>query len=126
MHNWLLYPHTLMEFHGTWTERYLGMGIRHTCDPNLKVILGSSEVIDPNGQDIHNWSLYPHTLMDFYGTWMKEILGSGHTCDPNYFLDIMINCAGYILHIAESKSALFGLCFLIVTIYFTTNKKLII
>ena len=28
-----------------------------------------------NGQVVCNWSLYPHTLMNFHGTWTKGYLG---------------------------------------------------
>ena len=38
-----------------------------------KVILGSSEVTDPKWSRYHNWSLYPHTMMDFQGLGQTDI-----------------------------------------------------
>ena len=72
--------------------KYLVCGYGHTYDPNSQVVWGSSEVIGPpDGQDMHNWSLYPHTLMDFHGTWTKEYWSWVHMW-PNYCLDAMISC----------------------------------
>ena len=44
----------------------------------------------PNGQDMQNWSLYPHTLVNFHGTWTKEYRGWGTRVTP-YFVDAVIN-----------------------------------
>ena len=66
MHNWLLYPHTVMDFHGTWTKGYWGMGTQVT--PIQRSVRGHLRSLTPDGQDMHNWSVYPHTLIDFHVT----------------------------------------------------------
>ena len=35
-----------------------------------------------NGQDKHDWSLYPHTLMDFHRTWTKRYWGRSTQVTP--------------------------------------------
>ena len=40
-----------------------------------KVILGHLRSLSSSGQD--NWPLYPHTLMDFHGTWTSRYWGRG-------------------------------------------------
>ena len=73
-----------MDFHGTKEKDIIGEG--HICDPNKKWGQRSSRgylrSLTPNGQDMHNGSLYPHTLMYFQGTWTKGYWGIG-THDPN-------------------------------------------
>ena len=80
MNNLSLYPHTLMDFHGTWTGGYWGMGTHMT--QNQRSSRGHLRSLTPNGQDIHNWSHYPHTLMDFHGSWTKEYWGMGTYVTP--------------------------------------------
>ena len=38
---------------------------------------GHLKLLTPNGQDMLNWSLYPHALMHFHRTWTKEYWGRG-------------------------------------------------
>ena len=58
----------------------------HTCDSQLKCHLGIIQGHwDPNGQDMHSGSLYPHnsnpfyphSLMDFHATRKKEYFDTG-------------------------------------------------
>ena len=43
---------------------------------------GPLRSLAPNGQDMHNWSLCPHTLMDFHGTWAKIYFVKGTHVTP--------------------------------------------
>ena len=59
-----------MDFHGTWTKEYWGMG--QTCDPNSKVIKGSSEVTGPK------WSRYAKllTVSTFFDRFSWDLITS--------------------------------------------------
>ena len=43
---------------------------------------GHLRSLAPNGQDMTNWSLYPHTLMDFHGTCTKGYWGISTHVNP--------------------------------------------
>ena len=64
-----------MDSHGTWAKGYWDRGT-HVIQQKLGQMSsrGHLRSLTTNCQDMHNWSLYPHTLslMDFDGTWTNE------------------------------------------------------
>ena len=73
-----------MNFHGTWIKGYWGMGTHVTS--SQRTSRGHLRSLTPNGQDMCNWSLYPHTLMNFHGTWQKDIRVRAHMWPKLLFL----------------------------------------
>ena len=74
MHKWLLYLHTLMNFHGIWTKEHV--------TPTQRSSRGHLRALTSNGQVMHKWLLYSHTLMDFHGIWTEEYWGRGTLVTP--------------------------------------------
>ena len=72
LQNWSLYPHTLISYHGTWTQWSLS---RVTHLTSTDVGQRSSRGQWPLVKFKKKGSLYPHTLMYFQGSWIQWSLG---------------------------------------------------
>ena len=110
-----------MDFHGTWE---VGAYMR----PQLKWDQSSSRdhvrSVTPKSQDMHNWSVYPHTLIDFHGTWTKEYWGRTHMW-PQQLLgwnDRSCFSAGtYFMHRVVPSLP----CFFLTCIYLAQSNRLL-
>ena len=67
-----------MDFRGTWTEKYWNMGTHATPTPMSS--RGYLRSVTPNGQNRHNWSLYPYTFIEALHLFGSGGIEKSHSC----------------------------------------------